>query len=480
MSEPDVRRRLDQARQASEAAERLIQEGKFDIAIDRYKLACSRLKGAQPRSDSDKDVIRSKFDEYLQEVNSLHLKLGLRPLSPEEITSDLKSTISRTPSAPISTPSELSYPELPVFFYPDPTSTTADIPCIPVAPVSQSPSPDFFSSTGSTGSTEGEKPAEEKEKQKRHRSHSSHSRQRSAVNLSDRIVKIADYRKVKPLGHGSFGSVYCAQQRATGQLVAIKILQTEFQSQEEQITFLREVENLMRADHPAVLRFVGFSLRSSDEEPCPAIVTEYHPNGSVQDILDKKKKTSPTQKMILLYGIAEAMRYLHRRLGIVHRDLKPGNVMLNKDNEPIVGDFGLSKIMTQPRLRQSMVSGSPVYMAPELMARLEYTNKVDVYAFGMMAYEIVTGILAYEDIATVQDLVDQVSRGLRPTIPATVPKPYAELMSRCWSADVNERPSFKEVCAEFTEGHLNLPGCNLEEFQAYMKKLTEREHKHKH
>ena len=291
------------------------------------------------------------------------------------------------------------------------------------------------------------------------------------ATLSDHVVKIKEYTKLKNLGRGSFGHVYCAKRTSTGELVAVKILNTEFTSPDEQVAFLREVESLARANHPAVLRFKGFSLRVAEDEPCPAILTEYLPNGSLQDLLDRKKKFNATQKMIALYGTAEAMRYLHDELSMVHRDLKPPNVMLNANNEPIVGDFGLSKLMTQTLMRQSMCSGSPVYMAPELMDRKDYTNKVDVYSYGVMTYELITGILAYDDVNSIQTLVAKVVSGVRPKFPKGVNSAYKELIVQCWDADPNERPSFAQICTFFKEGKFATPECDMEKFQEYVRKL---------
>ena len=288
--------------------------------------------------------------------------------------------------------------------------------------------------------------------------------------LSDHVIKIKDYRKVKSLGRGSFGHVYSAKKVSTGEMVAVKILNTEFTSADDQVAFLREVESLARANHPAVLKFMGFSLRAGDD-PCPAILTEYLPNGSLQDVLDRKKKFTPTQIMIALYGTAEAMRYLHDELSMVHRDLKPPNVMLNADDEPVVGDFGLSKLMTQSLMRQSAISGSPVYMAPELMDRKDYTNKVDVYSYAVMAYELITGILAYDDIASIQTLVTKVVHGTRPKFPKTIEPAYKELITQAWDPDPECRPSFAEICEWFIEGRYATANCDMKMFKAYVRKI---------
>jgi hypothetical protein len=293
---------------------------------------------------------------------------------------------------------------------------------------------------------------------------------KTVFNLAERIINMADYSKVKRLGNGAFGYVVLAENKTTKQKVALKFLKEAIVAPEEQRAFFREVESMAHANHPAVLKFVGFNMAGSQDEPGPVIATEYLPNGNVEDIISRRRTVSPAQKMIILYGICEALAYLHGKR-IVHRDLKPANVMLNADLEPVVGDFGLAKTMTQDRMRQTFMMGSPVYMAPELYRDDEFSDKVDVYAFGIMTFEILTDTLAFNDIQNPGTLRKKVLSGGRPELPASVPEIYKELLAKLWAAKDTDRPSFRHVAKWFKDGRLNLNGADLKVFQAYVKKL---------
>ena len=289
--------------------------------------------------------------------------------------------------------------------------------------------------------------------------------------LSDQIVPIENYSIIKKLGNGTFGHVSLARNNETGEFVAMKILDTELATFQEQVSFLREVESLARVDHPALLKFKGFSLRCSETDLSPAILTEYLPNGSLEDVVTHKKKLTPTEKMIALYGTAEGMRYMHEELSMVHRDLKPANVMLNKHKEPVIGDFGLSKIMSRQQMRQSGTMGTPVYMAPELMNGTTYTNKVDVYAYAIMMYELMTEKLAFEE-DDAPTLMNKVMRGVRPPLPDDMHPGYRELITRAWDQDPDMRPSFTMICQAFQEGRMALIDTNMQAFSAYVQKMT--------
>jgi serine/threonine protein kinase len=297
-----------------------------------------------------------------------------------------------------------------------------------------------------------------------------------SFSLSDFIVQISDYDRIRGLGQGSFGAVYCARKRGTEELVAIKTLSANIAATDDQRSLIREIESLARANHPALLRLVGFTLSCSDADDYPAILTEFLPNGSLQDVLDRKRpRLNPTQKMIVLYGIAEGMRYLHEELGIVHRDLKPANVMMNKDNEPVVGDFGLSKLIKAPKMRQTAVAGSPVYMAPELIREQEYSGSADVYAYAFVAFEILSETLAFDEVQSVEQLKQLVLKGIRPRLVDAIPKNYKDLIIAAWDQRADIRPTFAQICQLFKDGRLNVQGADLRKFAQYVQKCVSSE-----
>jgi serine/threonine protein kinase len=203
----------------------------------------------------------------------------------------------------------------------------------------------------------------------------------------------------------------------------------------------------------------------------PVMLTQFLPNGSLEDIINRHKEIPPTSKMIILYGIADGMQYLHEGLGFVHRDLKPANILLNESFEPVIGDFGLAKVMDQLAIRQTRSIGSPIYMAPELHLGQEYTGKVDVYAYAVMMCEILVGSFAFEEITSVSELRSKIIRGLRPQVPRNIPQAYQELMAAGWSQEAAARPEFSDIIEFFRSGKLNLSGADLNKFKRYCQNL---------
>ena len=288
---------------------------------------------------------------------------------------------------------------------------------------------------------------------------------KSSFLISDRIIDLRHFKIIKNLGFGSFGTVFLAEEISTGDQFAIKELNS-IESSEDQRSFLREVEALTQAVYPAVLHLRGFCLN-----PTPSIVTEYLPGGSLQDVISGNKQMNKTQRVKALYGVASAMRYLHEKLSIVHRDLKPANVMLNQNMEPVVGDFGLAKMMTKMMMRQTQKAGSPVYMAPELMCSREYTNKVDVYSFGILCYELLSESLAFEEITNIPDLIRIVVRGNRPNLNNTkISISFRDLISKCWKDDADKRPSFRDIVRDLRSDQF-LDGIDKNDFMEYSTRL---------
>lgn len=153
------------------------------------------------------------------------------------------------------------------------------------------------------------------------------------------------------IGSGSFGKVYKAKNKTTGQICAAKI---SIQKIEENSIDLirnlsREVEIISRLNHPAILKFIFFCSKNYKGNPKPVIITEYAANGSLEDILEHDRNSpensilTPTKKHIIIFGIASAMSYLHS-YNIIHRDLKPANILLDENFYPKIANFGLLKI----------------------------------------------------------------------------------------------------------------------------------------
>ncbi|GFS46352.1 protein kinase superfamily protein [Actinidia rufa] len=205
--------------------------------------------------------------------------------------------------------------------------------------------------------------------------------------------------------------------------------------------FTREVTLLSRLHHQNVIKFVA-----SCRKPLVfCIITEYLSEGSLRAYLHKlEKKSIPLQNLIgVALDIARGMEYIHSQ-GVIHRDLKPENVLINQDFHMKIADFGIACGEAQCDLLADD-PGTYRWMAPEMIKRKSYGRKVDVYSFGLILWEMVTGTIPYEDMSPIQAAFAVVNKNLRPAIPEDCPPAMRALIEQCWSLQPEKRPDFWQV-----------------------------------
>ena len=206
-------------------------------------------------------------------------------------------------------------------------------------------------------------------------------------------VEIGPYHVVEQVGRGGMATVFKAYQPALERYVAIKVL-PEFLAEEPDFRerFRREAFSIAKLRHPGILSVFDHG----EFEGQPYIVTEFVEGGTFQQQLAGKPITVQ-QTLEVLQPIAAAIDYAHER-GVLHRDIKPSNILITKEGAPVLGDFGLARMMTSnERLtRLDSVVGTPEYMAPEQCAGKETGPAADRYSFGVVAYEALTGHVPYE------------------------------------------------------------------------------------
>lgn len=146
------------------------------------------------------------------------------------------------------------------------------------------------------------------------------------------------------------------------------------------------------------------------------------------------------------------MQYLHAN-GIIHGDLKPENILIDSDFYPRIGDFGLSKcfpdsLTNSMKLTISGQFGTPLYMSPELLNESNTIGPgIDVYAFSLILYEIITGKKPFFELGEIEyfSLISKIIEGYRPKLDEKINDKMKDLISRCWSQKVEDRPSFHEI-----------------------------------
>jgi tRNA A-37 threonylcarbamoyl transferase component Bud32 len=205
--------------------------------------------------------------------------------------------------------------------------------------------------------------------------------------------------------------------------------------------FMQEVHCLSQLHHPNIVRFVAASWKP----PVCCLIMEYVPGGSLRAFLRKLEKGSMPMTTVLSMAldVALGMEYLHSQ-GVVHRDLKSENLVLTEDLHLKLTDFGVGCLETECDLR-SADTGTYRWMAPEMISHKHYSKKVDVYSFGIVLWELVTGLLPFQNMTPVQVAYAVVNKNLRPVIPEDCPSQLRFLMEDCWRANPERRPNFYQI-----------------------------------
>ncbi|XP_038237761.1 serine/threonine-protein kinase A-Raf [Dermochelys coriacea] len=263
---------------------------------------------------------------------------------------------------------------------------------------------------------------------------------------------------LRRVGAGSFGTVY--QGRWHGH-VAVKILKVTQPTAQQVQAFKNEMQVLRRTRHVNVLLFMGFMTR-----PSFAIITQWCEGSSLyrhlhvcETRLDAPARTEVARQT------AQGMDYLHAK-NIIHRDLKSNNIFLHEGLTVKIGDFGLATVKTHwsGARRVEQPRGSVLWMAPEVIRMQDsrpYSFQSDVYAYGVVLYELSTGSLPYGHVRSRDQILFMVGRGyLSPDmsrVPSTCPKALKRLMTNCLKFNREERPLFPQILATVEQLQRLLP-----------------------
>lgn len=235
---------------------------------------------------------------------------------------------------------------------------------------------------------------------------------------------------VRALGAGGSGSVWLAQDQERARLVAVKILADALMQDVGAVTALeRECERIKALDHPNILAVDGL-YRSAQHV---WIATEYVAGGD----LSRYRGRSASEILRLVAPIASALAYAHGA-GIVHRDVKPANVLLTADGVPKLADFGMALAIAElPGARVGL--GSPYAMSPQQFAGEAASASDDVYGFGVLLYELLSGYPPFYPAITPERVRDETPPSLTAT--ASIPAPLAQLVDRCLAKSPTDRPA---------------------------------------
>ncbi|XP_023556256.1 tyrosine-protein kinase ABL1 isoform X3 [Octodon degus] len=246
------------------------------------------------------------------------------------------------------------------------------------------------------------------------------------------------------LGGGQYGEVYEGVWKKYSLTVAVKTLKEDTMEVEE---FLKEAAVMKEIKHPNLVQLLGVCTR----EPPFYIITEFMTYGNLLDYLRECNRQEVTA-VVLLYmatQISSAMEYLEKK-NFIHRDLAARNCLVGENHLVKVADFGLSRLMTGDTYTAHAGAKFPIkWTAPESLAYNKFSIKSDVWAFGVLLWEIATyGMSPYPgiDLSQVYELLEKDYRMERPE---GCPEKVYELMRACWQWNPSDRPSFAEIHQAF-------------------------------
>ncbi|RHZ57542.1 hypothetical protein Glove_386g20 [Diversispora epigaea] len=295
------------------------------------------------------------------------------------------------------------------------------------------------------------------------------------VNYNYDVIEWIPYdgfKDVKQIGKGGFGTIHYA--RWTDGLINkwdIENQQWKRYPKDKEVALKKfdnfvnfnDVLNVMEIHLKTYFKFASIQFYGITHDPethSYMMVLEYAADGNLREYLKINfNNINWEQKLENLYRLSHLLMNIHE-LDIVHQDFHPGNILstdFKDSNYMHISDFGLSKLIgaNPNNPEKKNIIGVLPYIAPEVLSGdEEYTKAADAYSFGIIAYEMITGLPPYPDIPHDEDLAIKICNGLRPKIPFHTPKLITRMVMRCWDARVTHRPTFEELENELLKYHV--------------------------
>ncbi|MDA0311182.1 MAG: serine/threonine-protein kinase [Gemmatimonadetes bacterium] len=261
----------------------------------------------------------------------------------------------------------------------------------------------------------------------------------------------SDFEIKRLMGRGAMANVYLAKETQLGRFVALKVLLSQHSKDETaRKRFEREAKAAASLSHPSVVQVYRFG-RLPDETPF--LVMRFVKGRTMEERLKAEGRLATALTRQVLLEVASALSAAHSQ-GIVHRDVRPANVLWDEESErALLSDFGIAALLVTSgeeatRLTKTgQIMGDPRYLSPEQLLDQDLTELADIYAFGVMGYELLTGEGPYDARTNTQWITAHLSqdpkdlRIARPDVPADI----ADLLKRCLSREPKHRPSAADV-----------------------------------
>uniref|UniRef100_A0A8D3D7L6 Mitogen-activated protein kinase kinase kinase n=1 Tax=Scophthalmus maximus TaxID=52904 RepID=A0A8D3D7L6_SCOMX len=230
------------------------------------------------------------------------------------------------------------------------------------------------------------------------------------------------------VGSGAQGAVFLG--KLHGQEVAVKKVRNIKET---------DIKNLRKLKHPNIITFKGICTQA----PCYCILMEYCAQGQLYEVLRAGRKITPSLLMDWAMGVAGGMNYLHLHK-IIHRDLKSPNILITYDDSVKISDFGTSKELSDKSTKMSF-AGTVAWMAPEVIRNEPVSEKVDIWSFGVVLWEMLTGEVPYKDVDSSAIIWGVGNNSLQLPVPDSCPDSFKLLLRQCWNCKPRNRPSFRQT-----------------------------------
>jgi serine/threonine-protein kinase len=251
-----------------------------------------------------------------------------------------------------------------------------------------------------------------------------------------------NYQLDRELIGGGMSRVFVAIDKVLGRKVVVKVLPPELAAGVNRERFRREIQVVAQLQHPHVVPL----LSAGEQGDLLWYTMPYIEGESLRAAVERKKHYTAREVMRILHDVVDALAFAHER-GVIHRDIKPANV-LTQGSHALVTDFGVAKALSAAMPMTGVTTtglaiGTPAYMAPEQLAGdVNADHRMDIYAVGLLAYELLTGVSPFTGPSPRETLAAQLTRDPQPLheLSAEVPRTLSDLIMRCLAKDPNARP----------------------------------------